>query len=159
MEKSYAKRYTKPDMDRHRGRIAEQLGVAAVTLKRDMDPDDSELLLVDDASAFPLAMTDDPRYTATFLKTRADVVYVDEERGTVRFNGPVGGRRRGEASQPSGEPMPLPALLWRAGIEPGVWVVVSGYEGEKGDFMVTLVRVTEKILERGRSLSRELEWN
>lgn len=158
MERTYPKRYSKPEIDRYVGYIAEQLGLPEknVTLEGETEPDAAEQLLVDDASAFSLAMTDDPRYTFSFLNTRADVLYVDEEFGTVRFNGPVGGRRRGRSSKRLEKLLPLPVLLWRAGVEPGVWVAVSGgFQREGGEFAVKLVRVTEALLERGRDLSHK----
>lgn len=153
MQRTYPKRYAKLEISRYAGLIAEQLGLAEgyVTPAGEMDPGDAELILVDDASAFSLAMTDDPRYTCPLLNLRADVLYVDEEFGAVRFNGPVGGRRRGRSSKQLDKVVPLPALLWRAGVEPGVWVAVSGYRAE--DFSITLVRVTEELLERGHVLS------
>lgn len=155
MERTYPKRYAKPEISRCAGLVAEQLGLAAegVVSEGEMEPGDAEMILVDDASAFSLAMTDDPRYTCPFLSLRADVIYVDEEVGAVRFNGPVGGRRRGRSSKQLEKLVPLPALLLRAGVEPGVWVAVSGFRDD--EFSVTLVRVTEALLERGRDLSRE----
>lgn len=154
MDRTYPKRYAKPEISRCAGLIAEQLGLPPedVIPAGEMDLDDADSIFVDDASAFSLALTGDPRYTCPFLNLRADVLYVDEEIGTVRFNGPVGGRRRGQSSKQLEKVVPLPALLWRAGVEPDVWVAVSGYRAE--DFSVTLVRVTEALLERGRGLSR-----
>lgn len=162
MRRPYLRRYNKPRIDRHLGPIAARFGRAAgdVVLMGEPDPAWSEFLLVDDASAVPACVTDDPRRTAGLLTARADVVYVDEEYGVVRFGGPIAGRRPDPGPHaPTAPPSPLPELLHRVGIEPGVWIAVSGRPyGEQEDDTLTLIRVTEAVLERGRELSEAPRW-
>lgn len=154
MERSYPKRFNKPSIHRHLDLLAGKLGcdVFDVDVAEEPDPARFEPLLVDDASLLPAGMTDDPGLTAGVLGSRADVVYVDEEFGIVRFSGPIADRRRGGPSSP--DALPLPVLLWRAGVEPGVWVAVSECPLDGGeDRAATLVRVTDALLQRGRRLS------
>lgn len=159
MQRSYPKRYNKPSIDGYLDLIAERFGYAAdVILEGELDPGWSEFVVIDDAAAFPVGMTNDPGCMDGILSTRADVVYIDEEFGVVRFSGPVADRSRDRSRSPAASidaavPLSLPVLLWRAGIEPGVWISVSGRPYGEGDYVVMLVRVTRALLERGRDLS------
>lgn len=156
IEKSYPARYKKEMTGRYSELVAKKLKVASklktdageVGVEERIDPERAELLLVEDASLTPKGMVNFPECSSGL---RADVVYIDEVLGRrVRFSGPLGG---GYQDQPPKEPQfpsPLPALLWRERVEPGVWVAVSG------DRAPLLIRVTVELLERGYALERDL---
>lgn len=153
MQRSYPKRYSKSRIDGYLDLIAERFGYAGdVILEGELDPGWSEFVVIDDAAAFPTGMTNDPGCMDGILSARADVVYIDEEFGVVRFSGPVADRSPAQSID-AAVPLSLPVLLWRAGIEPGVWISVSGRPYGEGDYLVMLIRVTRALLERGRDLS------
>lgn len=158
MERSYPRRYRGESVDRYVRPIAGRLGrsAAEVSVEGEVDPDRAELVSVDDFSVFS-------RGTTVTSGTRADVVYIDEELGKVFLDGPVYGERYGRFPEAAGlgEPLPLPVVLWKAGTEAGVWVLLSsrrGFSPEEPGCRRSLLRVTEAVLERGRVLSEGLEW-
>ena len=161
MERSYPKRYSKPSIEPHEKIIVEALEHAAedVVVEGEMEADRAELLLIADASSFPMGITKDPGDENGPEGARAYVLYVDEEFGVVRFAGPLGGGNYDcspQASQDLLPPTPLTALLGRKGVKPGVWVaVVDRYEREQteGGRTGRLIRVTQAMLERGRKPS------
>ena len=157
MERSYPKRYNKPDVEGIRGLISHNLGADAedVHAEGEVAADRAELILVDDTSLFS-------RNTTGTTGTRVDVLYVDKESGTVRLVGPVSAERYDEIPELSAEvaPTPLPLLLWKAGTEPGVWIVVSSrkYDSRTESYTRRLIRVTDNVVERGRTLESDLAW-
>ncbi|MBA2441454.1 MAG: hypothetical protein H0V53_03480 [Rubrobacter sp.] len=159
MERTYPRRYGGESVDRHVRLVAGRLGQSAaeVSVEGEMDPDRAELVSVDDFSVFS-------RGTTVTSGTRADVVYIDEAFGTVFLDGPIYGERYGRFPEAAGlgAPLPLPVVLWKAGTEAGVWVLVSsrrGFSPGEPGCARSLLRVTEAVLERGRLLYEGLEWS
>lgn len=153
VERSYPKRYGGECIVRYLGEISSSLGaeVGNLTVEGELGAEEAELVLVDD-----LSLTG--RGTAETYGTRADVVYVDDTRGTARIYGPICGARHGDsgAAGDLAPPLPLSVLLWRGGVSAGTWVLVTtwtgdGYEGR-------LIRTTPEVLESGRRLALDLEW-
>jgi hypothetical protein len=153
VERSYPRRYSGECIGGYLGAISARVGaeVPELTVDGGLDADEAELLLVDDLSLAG-------RGTTETAGTRADVVYVDETRGTVKLYGPLCGARYG-GSGAAGDlmpPLPLPVLMWRGGVSAGTWVLVttrigSGYERR-------MIRVTAEAIGRGQSLALDLEW-
>ena len=154
MERSYPKRYNAPGVEGIRALISSSLG-PEVSVEGEIDADRAEIILADDTSLFS-------RGSTGTRGTRVDVLYVDKESGTVRLVGPVNAERYDEIPDYRVEesPVPLPLLLWRAGTESGVWVVVSSRNrGSRTEsYTRRLVRVTDAVLERGRELEQDLAW-
>lgn len=157
MDRTYPRRYRRESVDRYVRLVAGRLGqeVSEVSVEGEMEPDRAELVFVDDFSVFS-------RGTTVTSGTRADVIYIDEVLGTVFLDGPIYGERYGRFPEAAGlgVSLPLPVVLWKAGTEAGVWVLLSsrrGFGPEEPGCRRSLVRVTETVLERGRALSEDLE--
>ena len=155
MERSYPKRYNAPGVEGIRALISSSLG-PEVSVEGEIDADRAEIILADDTSLFS-------RGSTGTRGTRVDVLYVDKESEAVRLVGPVNAERYDEIPDLSADtapPTPLPLLLWRAGTEPGVWIVISSRKPEPQTESYTrrLIRVTEAVLERGRRLESDLAW-
>lgn len=153
MERSYPRRYSGECIGGYLGAISARVGaeVPELTVDGGLDADEAELLLVDDLSLAG-------RGTTETAGTRADVVYVDETRGTAKLYGPLCGARHGDAGAVAdlAPPLPLPVLMSRGGLGAGTWVLLTtrtdcGYERR-------LIRVTPEAIERGRELALDLEW-
>lgn len=153
VERSYPRRYGGECIGRYLGAISARLcgEVRDLTVEGELGADEAELILVDDLSL-------GGRGTTGTRGTRADVVYVDETRGTAYLDGPLCGARHGDsgAAGDLAPPLPLPVLLWRAGVSPGTWVLVTSRTG--GCYEWRLARTTIEALERGRGLALDLEW-
>lgn len=122
-----------------------------LTVEGEIGAEQAELILVDDLSLAG-------RNTSGTDGTRADVVYVDETRGTAHLYGPLCGARHGDSGAVGDltPPLPLSILLWRGGVSAGTWVLVTtltdnGHEAR-------LIRTTPEALESGRILALDLEW-
>lgn len=153
MERVYPRRYDGECIGRYLGAISARLGgeVRELAVEGEFGADEAELILVDDLSLFG-------RGKAKTQGTRADVVYVDEVRGTVYLDGPLGGARYGDAGVVAdlAPPLPLTVLLWRARVSAGTWVLVTSRSGVGYEWR--LIRTTPEALERGRSFVLDLEW-
>jgi len=153
VERAYPRRYSGECIGRYLGALSESLGAEPRELVVDgeLGAEEAELVLVGDLYPGESRAAEAPG-------TRADVVYVDDTRGTAKLYGPICGARHGDSGA-AGDltpPLPLPVLLYRGGVSPGTWVLVStricgGSEGR-------LIRTTPEALERGRSLALDLEW-
>lgn len=153
MERAYPRRCKGEFIGGYLGAISGRLGgdQGELYVAGELGADEAELTLVDDLSL-------SGRSNVGTSGTRADVVYVDETRGTAHLYGPLCGARHGDAGAVGdlAPPLPLPVLLWRGGVSPGTWVLVtawtsSGYER-------CLIRATAEARERGRCLAFDLEW-
>lgn len=153
MERAYPRRYSGEHIARYLGAVLTRLGeeISELTVEGEFGSEEADLVLVDDLSFAGGSAS------GTY-GTRADVVYVDDIRGTAHLYGPLCGARHGDAGA-AGDltpPLPLSILLWRGGVSPGTWVLVttrtdSGYEAR-------LIRATPEALESGRTLALDLEW-
>lgn len=153
MERVYARRYSGECVGGYLSAISARVGarVGELLIEGELGADDAELILVDDLS---LAA----RGTAHTSGTRVDVVYVDETRGAASLYGPLCGARFGDGGPALdlAPPLPLPVLLWRGGVSPGTWVLVTSRAG--GSYERRLIRATPEAVERGKALARDLEW-
>lgn len=153
VERAYPRRYRGEYIARYLGAISSSLGLEMWDLTADgeLGAEQAELILVDDLSLAG-------RSTSGTDGTRADVVYVDETRGTAHLYGPLCGARHGDAGA-AGDltpPLPLPILLWRGGVSAGTWVLVTTCTGSGHE--ARLIRTTPEALESGRRLALDLEW-
>ncbi|WP_047865924.1 hypothetical protein [Rubrobacter aplysinae] len=153
MERSYPKRYSGEFIGRYLGAILSGLDaeVLDITVDGELDADEAELVLVDDLSLVG-------RGPVVTSGTRADVVYVDETRGTAKLYGPLCGARHGDAGAAAdlAPPLPLPVLMSRGGLDAGTWVLLTTRMG--GGYERRLIRATPEAIERGRELALDLEW-
>jgi hypothetical protein len=153
VERAYPRRYSGEHIAWYLGEISASIGLGNwdLTVDGELGAEQSELILVDDLSLAGHS-------TSGTEGTRADVVYVDDTRGAAHLYGPLCGARHGDAGA-AGDltpPLPLSILLWRGGVSPGTWVLVttrtdSGHEAR-------LIRATPESLESGRTLALDLEW-
>lgn len=153
MERVYPRRYGGEFIGGYLEAIAARVG-GEVSVLGELGGDEAELVLVDDLSL-------GARGTAGTPGTRADVVYVDEARGTAYLDGPLCGARYGDGGEASALslPLPLPVLLWLGRVSAGTWVLVTTRAARAGGgYERRLIRVTAEALERGRGLTRDLEW-
>lgn len=153
MERVYPRRYGGEFVGGYLGAISERLGEdrGELYVVGELCADEAELTLVDDLSL-------SGRGNVDTYGTRADVVYVDDARGTAYLYGPLCGARHGDSGA-AGDlvpPLPLTVLLWRGGVGPGTWVLVTTWLGS--GYERRLVRATAEARERGRSLALDLEW-
>jgi hypothetical protein len=153
MERVYPRRYGGECIGGYLGEISARIGgeISELVVEGELGAEQAELILVDDLS---LAA----RGTRGTEGTRADVVYVDDTRGTAYLYGPLCGARHGDAGA-AGDltpPLPLSILLWRGGVSPGTWVLVTSWLGD--GYERRLIRTTSEALESGRSLAFDLEW-
>ena len=150
MQRSYPTRYAGHSMEPYLDAIRASLG-GEIYVEGEMTGGEAELVLVDDLSL-------ESRGTNVTRGVRADVLYLDAERGAARLYGPICGERYGGpgAAFDLAPPLPLTVLLWRGGLSAGTWIVVTSREG--AGYERALIRVTKDALERGQEIALDLEW-